>query len=199
MPNPRKQKKARKSRWLEILSDIDNLDIMLGERHSEREESVNSNSVRRPGSANSNTFGNNNENIYSNHKDMGFGNNAVPGHNSASENLNAENNRLSSEFNSRLTRKMDEMMTSVNMQIQRAISDAISNQILTQIQNALRPGSGHLTQNRWNVLTERPEIDTEDNRCGKSRDNSQSEPIRGRSNVEPTNQAYDSMLLFPFQ
>ena len=67
MPNPRKQKKARKSRWLEILSDIDNLDIMLGERHSEREESVNSNSVRRPESANSNTFGNNNENIYSNH------------------------------------------------------------------------------------------------------------------------------------
>ena len=88
---------------------------------------------------------------------------------------------------------MDEMMSCVNMQIQRAISDAISNQILPQIQNALRSRSGHLTQNRWNVRAERPVIDSEDNRCGKSRDNSGSEPIRGRSNVEPTDQAYDTI------
>ena len=81
MPITRKQKKATKSRGLEILSDIENLDIMLGERHSEREESVNSNSVRRPEGANRNTFGNNNENIYLNHEEMGFGKNAVPGHN----------------------------------------------------------------------------------------------------------------------
>ena len=33
MPTTRKQKKARKSRGLEILSDIENLDIMLGENH----------------------------------------------------------------------------------------------------------------------------------------------------------------------
>ena len=50
------------------------------------------------------------------------------------------------------------MMTNVNRQIQWAISDAISNQILSQIQNALKSGSGHLTQNRWNAPTERPEI-----------------------------------------
>ena len=31
MPTTRKQKKARKSRGLEMLSDIENLDIMLGE------------------------------------------------------------------------------------------------------------------------------------------------------------------------
>ena len=30
MPTTRKQKKTRKSRGLEILSDIENLDIMLG-------------------------------------------------------------------------------------------------------------------------------------------------------------------------
>ena len=64
------------------------------------------------------------------------------------------------------------MMTSVNVQIQRAISDAISNQILPQIQNALKSGSGHLTQNRWNVPTERPEINSEDNRFGKITENS---------------------------
>ena len=44
MPTTRKQKKPRKSRGLEILSDIENLDIMLGESHplreSERESKV---------------------------------------------------------------------------------------------------------------------------------------------------------------
>ena len=46
MPTTRKQKKARKSRGLEMLSDIENLDIMLGENHfgtQEREGSLNSN------------------------------------------------------------------------------------------------------------------------------------------------------------
>ena len=61
MPTTRKQKKARKSRGLETLSNIENLDIMLDERHSEREESVRSNSTRRPESANSNRFENDGE------------------------------------------------------------------------------------------------------------------------------------------
>ena len=46
MPTTRKQKKARKSRGIEMLSDIENLDIMLGENHfnrSEGDESLNSN------------------------------------------------------------------------------------------------------------------------------------------------------------
>ena len=50
MPTTRKQKKARKSRGLEMLSDIENLDIMLGENHfnsRERDESLNSNLARR--------------------------------------------------------------------------------------------------------------------------------------------------------
>ena len=59
----KKQKKARKSRGLEMLSDIENLVVMLGERHSELEKSVNSNSARRPESANSIMFENNEENL----------------------------------------------------------------------------------------------------------------------------------------
>ena len=46
MPTTRKQKKARKSKGLEMLSDIENIDIMLGENHfnaREREGSLNSN------------------------------------------------------------------------------------------------------------------------------------------------------------
>ena len=177
-----------------MLSDIENLDVMLGERHSEREESVNSNSARRPGSADSNMFENNEENLYLNHSETGFGNNANPRHNSTSGNSNVEINRLSSELNSRLSREMDEMMNSVNVQIQRAISDAISNQIWPQIENALMSGSGHLTQNRWNVPAERPEINSEDNRFGKIRENSRSQLIRERLNDEPTDQAYDRMF-----
>ena len=49
MPTTRKQKKARKSRGLEMLSAIGNLDIMLGENHfnaREREGSLNSNLPR---------------------------------------------------------------------------------------------------------------------------------------------------------
>ena len=51
MPTTRKQKKARKSRRLEIFSDIENLDIMLGENNfnaRERDKSLNSNLARRP-------------------------------------------------------------------------------------------------------------------------------------------------------
>ena len=61
MPTTRKQKKARKSRGLEMFSDLENLDIMLGSRQSEREESVNSSHTRRPDSVNSNLFENNEE------------------------------------------------------------------------------------------------------------------------------------------
>ena len=93
-PTTRKQKKARELRGLEMLSDIENLDIMLGERHSEREESVNSNSARRPESANSNMFENNEEILYLNHREMRLGNDADLGPNSTSVYSNAEINRL---------------------------------------------------------------------------------------------------------
>ena len=95
MPTTRKQKKARKSRGLEILSDIENLGIMLGERHSERDKSLNSNSTRRPESTNSKMFGNDDQDMYLNLRETGFGHITDPGHNSASGNSNVEINRLS--------------------------------------------------------------------------------------------------------
>ena len=49
MPTTRKRRiRARKSREADMLSDIENLDIMLGSNHLEREGSEISNSVRRP-------------------------------------------------------------------------------------------------------------------------------------------------------
>ena len=167
---------------------------MLCERRSEREERVINNSARRPESANSNMFENNAESLYLNHREMGLGNDADPGQISTSANSNAEINKLSSELNSRLSREKDEMMNSGNTQIQRAISVAITNQILPQIQNALKSGYGHVTQNIWNVPVERPEIIPEDYHSEKIRDNSRSEPIRDRLNDDYTDQAYDRYL-----
>ena len=40
MPTTREQMKTRKSRRLEMLSDIENSDIILGVNHFEREENV---------------------------------------------------------------------------------------------------------------------------------------------------------------
>ena len=113
--------------------------------------------------------------MYSSLRVVSTGINADYGQNSVGTNSNAENNRLLSELNSRLSRELDGMMSSVNTQIQRAIIDAIHSQILPQIQTALYSGSGHLTQNRWNVPYERPEIIPEENCSKKTRSNSRSE------------------------
>ena len=62
MPTTRRQKKARKSRGIEMLSDIENLDIMLGENHfgrNGRDKSVSSNFGRRPGSTSADELENN--------------------------------------------------------------------------------------------------------------------------------------------
>ena len=136
-------------------------------------------------------FENNEEDLYLNHREVGFGNDANPGQNSTSANSNAELNRSSSELNSRISREMDEMLNSVNTQIQRAISDAISNQVLPQIQNVLRVGSGHLTQNRWNVPAERPEVNPENYRSEKTKSNFRIELTRECFFDNRQEQAYD--------
>ena len=131
-----------------MFSDLENLNIMLGSRQSGREESVKSNHARKPESVNNNLFENNEEKLCLNPREAELGVNAEIGRNSASANSSAENNRLSSELNSRISREMDEMMNSVSVQIQRAINDAISNQALPQVQNAMMAGTGHMTKNR---------------------------------------------------
>ena len=90
---------------------------MLGERHSERQESANSNSARRPESVTSDMFENNAENIYLNNVEARPDVSTSQDQNSESVNSNAGINKLSSELNSRLSREMDDMMNSVNIQI----------------------------------------------------------------------------------
>ena len=161
MPTTRKQKKARKSRGLDILSDIENLDIMLGKNlfnGTERDESLNSTSARRHGSVMSNNLDEGEENPYSDHRNSNFRSSADYGQNSADMNSQAEINRLSSELNSRISSEMDEMMSNVSSQIQRAINEAISTQVLPQIQNVIMAVSGCETRRGWETSVERPEI-----------------------------------------
>ena len=130
--------------------------------------------------------------MYSSLRVVSKGINADYGQNSVGTSSNAEINRLLSELNSRLSREADGMMSSVNTQIQRAISDAIDSQILPQIQTALYSGSGHLTQNRWVVPSQSPEINPKENCSKKTRKNSRSEQFRDRSIDGTTNaSAYD--------
>ena len=161
MPTIRKQKKARKSRGLEMLSDIENLDVMLGENHfdtREREGSLNSNLPRGSRIFASNESENEDGNMSRNQRVSNSRINVEFDHNSATGNSSAEINRLSSELNSRISREMDEMMNSVNVQIQRAISDTISTQVLPQIQNVVMAGSGHVTRKGWDIPSERLEL-----------------------------------------
>ena len=156
MPTTRKQKKARKSRGLEILSDIENLDIMLGENHfndTRRDETLDGTSIRRQESIISNNLENEEMDLHSDHRNLGVGTSTGYDRNSASIDSQAEINKLSSELNSRISREMDVMMDSVSSQIQRAISDAINNQILPQIQNVIMAGSGQETRGDGRDLT----------------------------------------------
>ena len=160
MPTTRKQKKARKSRGLEILSDIENLDIMLGENHfndMRRDESLDGTSIRRQESVTSNNLENEEMNLHSDHRNPEIGTSAGYDRITASIDSQAEINKVSCELNSRISREMDEMMNSVSSQIQRAISDAINNQVLPQIQNVIMTGSGQETRRGWERSDERPE------------------------------------------
>ena len=185
MPTTRKQKKARKSRGHEMLSDIENLDIMLGESHfstREREGSLNSNLPGRYRSSVSNESENENENMSRSQRNIDPGMNTECDRNSVTGNSSAEINRLSSELNSRISREMDEMMNSVSVQIQRAISDAISTQVLPQIQNVIMAGPGHGTRKGWDVPSERPELNPEVQRNLNAKSNLRNEQHENQLN-----------------
>ena len=82
---------------------------------------------------------------------------------------------------------MDEMMSSVVSQIQRAINDAINNQILPQIQNAIVAGSVYETRRGRETSVERPEINSEVQHNSSVKTNPRNEQSDGHRNGELTN------------
>ena len=137
MPTTRKQKKARKSRESDMLSDIENFDIMLGGNNLETEERESSNSGRRPDSSCYDASMNQNTNSHSNSHEAVPRTYAQNGHSLRETDSSSEFNRLSGELSQRITQEMGDFMSTVSSQIQRALNEAISDQILPQIQATL--------------------------------------------------------------
>ena len=133
MPSTRKQKaKERRSRQLEMLSDVENVDIMLGSysredednNASENEANLDSGSSRPQQS--SNTLGEDFRSLF----------NANSRENSE---VTIETTRLiNEEISNQMSRKLNEIKDSLNNQIQDAVSSAITEQILPSIQNTLQ-------------------------------------------------------------
>ena len=126
MPSTRRQKaKARKSKEMDMLSDMDNLDVMIGsENPLERElaDAIDQSSIN--GDIETDSHSRN---------DLGdfIQGNEPHGRNDIRQSFET----LSNEFNLRLSQEMDSMMAMVHSQINRAISTAISEKVLPEIQN----------------------------------------------------------------
>ena len=131
MPSTRKQKaKARKSREMDMMSDIDNLDVMLGsgnENPIERElaDAIEQSSVQ--GDHEANEYQRDNYRIFA----------------QENESLNQNEVRQSfenftSEFNLRLSQEMDSMLSMVHSQINREINTALSERVIPEFQNIVR-------------------------------------------------------------
>ena len=162
IPTTRKQKKARKSREVNMLSYIENVDLMSGGNHSEREESEVSKYGRRPENPSYDTLLNQNSNSHPNSDETEIRIYAQNGRSSREADSGSEFNRLSGELNQRITRESSDFMSTVSSQIQRAINEAISDQILPQIKATLKSGEGHIPQGRWEDTGRRPEFRSEE-------------------------------------
>ena len=128
MPSTRKQKaKARKSMEMDMMSDFDYLDVMLGNDNNnpiERElvDAIEQSSVHED--ANTNTY---HRNEYGN---FTYENDSVR-QNYVRQSFEA----LSNEFNLRLSQEMDSMMSMMHSQINRTITTAIAERVIPEIQN----------------------------------------------------------------
>ena len=128
MPSTRRQKaKARKSREMDILSDIENMDVMFWNGNSnpiERElaDAIEQSSV--PGDIESNTH------LGDQYASFAYEDN-LPRQNDVRQSFET----FSNEFNLRFSQEMDSMMSMMHSQINRAINNAIAEKVIPEIQN----------------------------------------------------------------
>ena len=132
MPSTRKQKaREKRSRQSDVMSDIENLDVMLGSYQRENNEFR--------GENNENTLdqrSNEREGQDRNVEDYQTFLNNNPSENSC---LTIETSRaIRSEISSQMSRKFQEMQTSINSQILDVINTAIDTRVLPSIKNAVK-------------------------------------------------------------
>ena len=132
MPSTRKQKaKERRSRQLDMMSDVENVDIMLGSYSRDDEENdisengINLDSGSSRPQQSSNVIGEDFRSLLNT--------------NSRENNeITIETTRMiNEEISNQMSRKLNEIKSSLNIQIQEAISSAITEKILPSIQNTL--------------------------------------------------------------
>ena len=132
MPSTRKQKaKERRSRQLDILSDTENIDIMLGsyarddERNEQSENELNLDSGSNRPHQNPNLVGEDFRSLLNTNSREN------------SEITIETTTMIIEEISNQMSGKLNETKTSLNYQIQNAITAAITNTILPSIQNTL--------------------------------------------------------------
>ena len=128
MLSTRRQKaKARKSREMDMISEIDNLDVMLGNGNENPFERELADAIEQ-----SSTQGDYEANEFHRTDCRNFvQENESFGQNDVKQSFEA----FSNEFNLRLSQEMDSMLTMVHSQINRAISTAIAERVIPEIQN----------------------------------------------------------------
>ena len=132
MPSTRKQRaKERRSRQLDMLSDVENVDIMLGsyarddEENIASENEVNLDSGSSRPQQSSNVIGEDFRSLLNTNS-------------RENSEITIETTRLiNEEISNQMSRKLNEIKTSLNSQIQEAITDAITSTVLPSIQNTL--------------------------------------------------------------
>ena len=128
MPSTRRQKaKARKSREMDMMSDLDNLDVILGSGNDNPIERQLADAIEQ-----SLVQGDIEDSIHqrSDYKDFAHENDPIR-QNDVRQSFEA----FSNEFNLRLSQEMYSMMSIVHKQINRAISTVISERVIPEILN----------------------------------------------------------------
>ena len=133
MPSTRKQKaKEKRSRQSDVMSDIDNLDVMLGSyqrQNSEIENERNENDIDQRSGGREGIL-NQVENDYRNYLNTNLSENSC---------LTVETSRaISSEISSQMSKKLEEIQANLKSQILDVINSAIEDKVLPSIKIAVK-------------------------------------------------------------
>ena len=128
MPSTRRQKaKARRSREMDMLSDYDNLDVMLGSENNNPIERELAEAIDQ-----SSAHGDDDTNVYHENEFRDYLHENEPlRQNEVRQSFEA----FSSEFILRLSQEMESMVSIMHSQINRAITTAIAERVIPEIQN----------------------------------------------------------------
>ena len=131
MPSTRKQKaKEGRSRQVDIMFDVENVDVMLGnysrndQENDHKENEINLDSESSRLQRTSNVTGEDFRSLLTNSREN-------------SEITLETTRKINEEFSNQMSRRLNEIKASLNSQIQNAITVAIADTVLPSIQNVL--------------------------------------------------------------